>query len=329
MTYPFVSVIIPCYNEQATIGGLLEALAAQTYPLERIEVIIADGLSSDDTRLRIDAFCREKAQPQVRVVDNPQRIIPAALNRALESARGEIIVRLDAHSVPAADYIGRCVDALQAAGGELVGGRWDIHPGSPSWIARSISAAAANPIGVGNARYRYSDIPGEVDTVPFGAYYRSLTERIGIYDESLQTNEDYEFAFRLRRSGGRVWFDPAIHCRYYARSTLGSLWRQYWRYGFWKVRMLRKFPGSLRPRQLAAPLLVVGLALTAATALFSPLARALFVLELTFYALLLFGAGFYSGLKYRDGALIPGVPLAVAVMHLAWGSAFLWSWLKR
>lgn len=329
MTVPYVSIIIPCYNEQETIRNLLDAVKGQTYPTERMEVIIADGMSDDATRARIEAFRATADLPPVRVVDNPQRIIPAALNRALEAARGEIIVRIDAHAVPAADYVERSVEALQAGSGEIVGGRWDIHPGGPGWQARAIARAAAHPFGVGNARYRYSETPGVVDTVPFGAYRRDLTERIGYYDEALLTNEDYEFAYRLRSAGGKVWFDPAIRSRYYARRTLADLWRQYWRYGFWKRRMLRKCPGSWRWRQTAAPLLVASAALLLLAGFFWPLAGRLFVLELGIYALVLSAAGVHSGLKYRDRALIPGVPLAIATMHFAWGSAFLWSWLTR
>jgi len=151
---PRVSIIIPCYNEEATIEGLLEALRAQTYPLEQLEVVIADGMSEDGTRERIARFAERHPELAVRMVDNPKRIIPAALNRAIEAARGQVVIRMDAHSIPATDYVAKCLEVLEETGAANVGGVWDIQPGAESWIARGIAAAAAHPIGAGGARYR-------------------------------------------------------------------------------------------------------------------------------------------------------------------------------
>ncbi len=325
---PTVSVIVPCYNEQATIGLLLDALYAQTFPRDAMEVIIADGLSTDRTREVIAAWQQAHPDLAVRVVDNPQRIIPAALNRAIAAARGEIIVRLDAHSVPAPDYIARSVAALEAGKGDNVGGVWQIRPGNQRWVARSIAAAAAHPIGVGDARYRYATTAAAVDTVPFGAFRRDLIERIGGFDETLLTNEDYEFNTRIRESGGTVWLDPAIRSAYFARPTLRALARQYWRYGYWKTQMLRRYPHTLRWRQALPPLFVLGLVVLT---LLSPWARAfrlLLALQVGACALALLAAGLHVSLKRRDPALLVGFPLAVAVMHLSWGSGFLWGWLR-
>ncbi|HEX2981558.1 MAG TPA: glycosyltransferase, partial [Anaerolineaceae bacterium] len=178
-----MSVIVPCYNEQATIRLLLDAIYCQTFPRERMDVVIADGMSTDQTRWVIGNYCSTHPDLKVQVVDNPKRSIPSGLNRALEASTGDIIVRLDAHSVPQADYIARCVTALEKNLGETVGGVWDIHPGGKGWMARSIAAVAAHPLGVGDARYRYTTQAGQVDTVPFGAYRRSTVQRIGAYDE--------------------------------------------------------------------------------------------------------------------------------------------------
>jgi len=170
-------------------------------------------------------------------VDNPRRSIPSAVNCAIQNSRGEIIVRLDAHSKPYPDYVQNCVDALEQGRGDTIGGVWEIHPGAPTWIARSIAVAAAHPLGVGDAFYRHTKVAAEVDTVPFGSFRRSLVDRVGYFDESLLTNEDYEFYVRVRNAGGRIWLDPAIRSVYFARSTLGQLARQYRRYGFWKWLM--------------------------------------------------------------------------------------------
>ena len=216
---PLVSIIVPCRNEQNTICLLLDAIHTQTYPCDRMEVLIADGLSTDETRQRIAEFKAGHPDLTVQVIDNPQLNIPAGLNRAIAAAQGELIVRLDAHSVPRSDYVAGCVAALQQGLGDNVGGVWEIYPGGVGWQARAIAAAAAHPLGVGDAHYRYTDTPQQVDTVPFGAFSRSLIDRVGPFDESLLTNEDYEFNVRVRQAGGKVWLDPAIRSTYFARAS--------------------------------------------------------------------------------------------------------------
>jgi glycosyltransferase involved in cell wall biosynthesis len=322
-------VIVPCYNEQSTIHLLLEALYAQTFPRAQMEVIIADGLSTDRTRQRIAEFQADHPDLCLKVIDNLQRNIPAGVNRALETARGEFIVRLDAHSIPQPEYVARCVTALEQGLGDNVGGVWEIQPGEPGWKARAIAAAAAHPLAVGDARYRYGEQAQAVDTVPFGAFRASLVERIGPFDETLLTNEDYEFNTRIRQAGGVIWMDPAIRTTYFARSTLADLARQYWRYGFWKARMLRRYPGSLRWRQALPPLFVACLVILGLLSIALPLARLLLGVQILLYALVLLAAGFRAALSRRDFALIAGFPLAVAVMHLSWGAAFLWSFLIK
>jgi GT2 family glycosyltransferase len=156
-----------------------------------------------------------------------------------------------------------------------------------------------------------------------------VIERIGMFNESLLTNEDYEFNARLRQSGGKIWLDPAIRSVYFARRTLGHLARQYWRYGFWKARMLRRYPGTLRWRQTLPPIFVLSLVILSVLAIWFPVARWLFVLESVSYVSVLAVAGLQIARRQHDLALIPGVPLAIASMHLAWGSAFLWSMMTR
>jgi glycosyltransferase involved in cell wall biosynthesis len=186
---PFVSIIVPCYNEEATIRHLLYAIFAQTYPLEQMEVVISDGLSTDNTINVIDVFQKEHTKLKIRVVQNQTRTIPSGLNQAIRESRGEIIIRLDAHSVPIPEYVERCVSAHQNKKGDNVGGVWEIRPGANTWIADSISFAASHPLGAGDAMYRLNAKAGAVDTVPFGSFYKSLIEKIGAFDETLLDNE--------------------------------------------------------------------------------------------------------------------------------------------
>lgn len=324
---PKVSVIVPCYNEQSTICLLLEALRMQTFPRADMEVIISDGMSQDGTRAAIATFQKDFPDLEVRVVDNTQRTIPSGLNRAIEAARGEIIVRLDGHSKPYPNYVENCVKAHEAGHGDNIGGVWEIHPGAQTWRARSIAVAAAHPLGVGDAMYRLAASASEVDTVPFGSFRRTLIDKIGSYNESLLTNEDYEFNARVRKSNGKVWLDPSIRSVYFARSTFRELIRQYWRYGFWKWRMLRNFPDTLRWRQALPPVFVLSLiGLSLVSIFFAPVLWLLAV-ELILYFLALFLAGVHAAVKHRKPFLVPGLPLAVSAMHIAWGSGFLWSML--
>lgn len=327
---PLVSIIVPCYNEQATIRLLLEAVSQQTFCDPEgingsLEVVIADGLSTDRTRDEVASFQRSHPALLVRLVDNPLRIIPAALNCAIQSAQGQYIIRLDAHSVPAVDYVERCVQALEARKGENVGGVWEIRPQGEGLIPRSIAVAAAHPFGVGDARYRYTTEAGYVDTVPFGAFQRKTFEQYGLFDETLLTNEDYEYNARLRKGGGRIWLDPHIRSTYFARPNLKALAAQYWRYGYWKWQMLRRYPQTLRWRQALPPVFVLSLALLLLLSPWSAAAGWLLVIEMVAYCLVLMAGALPAARQKKDLGLILAVPLAIITMHLSWGTGFLWS----
>ena len=322
-TTPRVSVIVPCYNEEKTIRLLLDAVSRQTFPNHDMEVVVADGMSEDDTLQKIEAFRRQNEGLVVRVIENPDQAIPAGLNRAIEAARGEFVIRLDAHSVPHPEYVARCVAGLEQRKGDNVGGVWKIVPSQSTWIARSIAAAASHPFAVGDAKYRYADRPGEVDTVPFGAFRRDYLLKLGGFDESLLTNEDYELNTRIRRAGGKLWLDPNIQVQYYSRSNLGQLARQYWRYGYWKAVMLRRYPGSLRWRQALPPLFVLGLLMLLVASFFLPAACWILLFAVIVYTGALLVSGLDITLRAKQFSQLIGIPLVIATMHLSWGSAFL------
>ena len=321
---PEVSIIIPCYNESTTITLLLDALFDQTYPRDPMNVIIADGGSTDGTQDVISSWQDQHPGLKIEVILNPKRTIPAALNCAIRAATGDIIIRLDAHSKPNLDYVKRIVNLLESGQADNVGGVWDIQPSGKGWMARSIAAAAGHPIGVGDAQYRFTDKPAYVDTVPFGAFYRTLVDEIGMFDETLLTNEDYEFNTRIRQHGGKIWLDPQIRAVYYARGDLKALANQYWRYGYWKWHMLRRYPKTLRWRQALPPLFILTLVFSALlTTFFKPFLW-LFLALLGIYVLALLMAGLQLALKHHEHRFIVGVPLAMACMHFSWGSGFLW-----
>jgi len=323
-----VSIIIPCYNEQKRIRSLLGAIYAQTYPRNSIEVIIADGNSTDNTRAIIEGFALTCPDLKILLVDNPRRTIPSGLNLGIRASHGDIIIRIDAHSQPYPDYVERCVDALVSGLAENVGGVWEIQPGDTTWMAQSIARASSLPIAVGDAMYRYATKPAYVETVPFGAFKREMLALVGFYDETLLANEDYEFNSRILQSGGRIWLDPKIRSQYFARSTLMELSRQYWRYGFWKWKMLRRYPKTLRWRQALPPLFVLSLLIAIGAAIIHHPFWIIPSGEFILYYLILMVFGLQTSMNDRNWKLILGIPPAITTMHFSWGLGLLWSIIK-
>ena len=320
---PLVSVIIPCRNEEKTIHLVLEALFEQSFPLQNMEIVIADGLSTDGTRRAIHAFSEAHPALFMRLVDNPKQIIPTGLNTAIKASKGELIVRMDAHSLPKQDYVQRCYNAHQEGKAENVGGVWKISPQNNGWVARSIAAAAANPFAVGDAHYRFTEKAAYVDTVPYGSYKRELFKKIGYFDESLLANEDYEFNTRIRQSGGRIWLDPAIQCTYFARATFAALAKQYWGYGFWKAQMLKRYPETLRWRQALPPAFVLGLVVLALVGFIWPIAWPVFAVIVGLYLAVQLVPAIQISLKAGDIRLSIGVVIATLIMHFSWGTALI------
>ena len=258
-TYPFISVILPIRNESTFIERCLSAILAQDYPADRMEILIADGMSTDETRKRIQALTDSLTgrRPSLVVFDNPGKIVPIGLNLALRRARGEVIVRVDGHTVIAPDYVRCCVEVLQRTDADNVGGKMDaVGEGA---FGEAVALATSTPFGVGGARFHYSDREEWVDTVYMGAWPRRVFEKIGLFDEELVRDQDDEFNYRLREQGGRILLSPAIRSEYTVRSTTRTLWRQYFQYGYWKVRVLQKHPRQMRLGQFAPPVFVFSL----------------------------------------------------------------------
>ena len=316
---PFVSVLMPVRDEGAYIAQSVASVLAQDYPADRLEVIVADGMSRDGTRETVELLARQ--HPHLRMIDNPRGIVATGLNAGLRQARGEIVVRIDGHCEIAPDYVARCVDHLRAGRAEGVGGPVETVGETP--VARAIALATSSWFGVGGSPFR--TLKGEtrlVDTVAFPAYTREILARAGPFDEELVRNQDDEYNSRLRKMGARVLLAADVHSRYHSRGTLASLWRQYFQYGYWKVRVMQKHPAQMRPRQFAPPLFVASLASLLLLAPFSSLAAHLLLLLAAAYLLSNLGASLL--LARRSGwHLLPFLPPALATLHLAYGAGFL------
>lgn len=316
---PMVSVIMPVRDEGAYIERSLGAVLRQDYPAERTEILVVDGMSTDGTREFIRA--RQIVYPRLRLLDNPRRIVPPGLNIGIAQARGDIIVRVDGHCEIAPDYISRCVEHLLADGVEAVGG--PIETVGETEEARAIALAMSSWFGVGGSAFRtVKDRPALVETVAFPAYLRQTLERLGPFDEQLVRNQDDEYNYRLLKSGGRILLSPDIRSRYYSRSGLRSLWRQYYQYGYWKVRVMQKHPRQMRWRQFVPPVFVAGLLGSTIPGLFFRpfrwLAAAIIGLYLVADMFASLSLGREHGHRY-----IPRLLIIHPVLHLSYGLGFL------
>jgi glycosyltransferase involved in cell wall biosynthesis len=316
---PFVTIIMPLRNESDLITQSLGAVLAQDYPPDQMEVVIADGMSSDNTRQKIRDLAAHSNIP-VRVVDNPSRIVPTGFNTALEQAQGDLIMRVDGHTVIEPDYVRQCVDALERTGADNVGGRMRAVSTTP--LGETIAQATSSPFGVGGARFHYSDREEWVDTVYMGAWHRQVFERIGCFDEEFVRNQDDEFNYRLLAQGGRILLSPQIKSRYYNRSNLKALWRQYFQYGMYKVRVMQKHPHQMRPRQFVPPIFVLSVMTTALFAPFSKFGRRLLALVTAAYTAANLLVSLITS-RQQGRRLTHLLPIVFGTLHFSYGLGFL------
>jgi glycosyltransferase involved in cell wall biosynthesis len=245
MPTPMVTIAMPCLNEADYIEGCIDSVLAQDYPRDRIEVIVADGGSTDGTRAIVERIAAR--DPRVKMIDNPDRIQAPAMNRIIAAARGDVIIRMDVHCEYALSYVRKCVEVLERTGADNVGGAQRAR--GRTRFQRAVCAALSSPLGVGGAKYRDEDQEGFVDTVFLGAWRRAVFERVGLYDPKAVTNEDAELNQRILASGGKIYLSKEIVVHYYPRNSWSSLARQYFKYGQGRARTLlkhRRFP-TLRP----------------------------------------------------------------------------------
>ncbi|HEV8699783.1 MAG TPA: glycosyltransferase family 2 protein [Candidatus Polarisedimenticolia bacterium] len=310
---PFVSIVMPCLNEREFIVSCLESVRHQDYPPERLEILVADGGSSDGTRQILERMAREDSR--IRVIDNPDQLQACGMNAGIREACGELIVRMDVHCEYAADYVRRCVQTLARTGADNVGGAQRAK--AKSGFQQAVCAALASPLGVGGARYRSPAGEGFVDTVFLGAFRRRAFETVGLYDRRAFTNEDAELNQRIRQAGGKVYLSRDIVVHYFPRGSFDALGRQYFRYGMGRARTFLKH-ARLPSLRSAVPFLMLagGLALIGIPAL-----RPLAPWGFGAYALLLVVEAVRVGRP--DGvSTVTRVGLIFPVLHVCHGLGF-------
>ena len=318
-TLPLVSVVMPVRNERAYISQSLNAVLQQDYPVDRVEIIVVDGASTDGTPEFVRSL--QAAHPNLRLIDNPGRTAPKALNLAIAASKGEIIVRVDGHCEIPPGHVSACVRLLQEGDVDGVGGPLETIGETP--LSRVIAVAMSSRFGVGGSAFRTTSGRTQLtDTVAFPAYKRTALARAGRFDEDLVRNQDDEYNYRLRKMGGHILLSADLPVRYWSRGTIRSLWKQYFQYGFFKVRVLQKHPLQMRARQFVPPLFAAALM---AAALSVPFIKG------GFWSLVgVTGAYVISNLaaaaieaRRIEPRLWLYLPIAFATLHLSYGLGFL------
>lgn len=327
-TIPFVSIIIPCFNEEKFIAQCLDSIIANDYDQACLEVFVVDGLSTDNTQAILQDY--QERYPFIKVIDNPARYKPHALNLGIQAAKGEVVIRMDVHAIYRPDYISKCVQHLEAYGADNVGGVRLTSPRNTSRMARAIAQAISHPFAAGNATYRTGAKETKwVDTVFGGCYRREVFDKIGLFNEALIRGQDREFNVRLTRAGGRILFVPDIVCEYFVRSDLKSYIP--WTYvggltPFYISRITRKPIFSWR--NLVPLSFVLVLVATLFLSLLYPFFLWIFGATVGIYLLASVIAAMPVARDENDGYFLILMPFIFAVTHITYGIGSLMGFLK-
>ena len=324
---PTVSVIMPIRNEADFIERSIGSILANDYPAEKLEVIVVDGMSSDGTRQIVARLAGD--DPRVKVLDNPYRIVPHAMNAGIRIAKGQVLIRIDGHTLVEPNYISEAVRVLHEHP-DACGAGGILETVATTYVGRAIAAAMSNPVGVGAGNCRVGrPREGFVYDVPFPAYWRWVYDKVGLLDETLVRNQDDDLVQRVNQAGLKHYACPTIRSRYYSRASLRKLARQFYEYGFWRIRTLQKHksPGQLR-RVGPMVFVLLWLALIVGGFFWWPLRWALAGYAGLYLLALIVGA-VTAGRRF-GWVLAPLVPVAIAIMHFAYGLGSLkgiWSWV--
>ncbi len=310
---PFLTIGIPCLNEEAFIEHCISCVMKQDYPMDRMEVIVADGGSTDRTREILDELGQK--YPNLRWIDNPARIQAPAMNEIIRQSTGEFLIRLDAHCQYQSDYVKTCVQVLARTGADNVGGAQRAR--SQSRFQRALCAALTSPVGVGGANYRDEQAEGFVDTVFCGAFRRSVFETVGMFDPNAITNEDAELNQRIIEAGGKVYLSRDLVAEYFPRDSFRTLAKQYFKYGQGRARTLLKHGHFLKVRPALPFLMVIG----GATLLFTSPHKLSTWMLFSAYSALTGTEAIRVGRRERLSA-IPLVWAIFPVLHISHGIGF-------
>lgn len=322
---PFISVIIPVRNESKYISNFLNSLIKQDYDLKYYEIIIVDGQSSDSTLELINKYILN--YPNITVLQNNHKTVPYALNIGIKNAKGDIIVRLDAHAEYPTNYISTLVHYLNRLNADNVGAVWNTVPSNDTLKAKSIAIALSSNFGVGNATYRINKKIDseyiEVDTVPFGCYRREVFDRIGLFDEELTRNQDNEFNERLKKAGGKIYLIPSLKIKYYARENYSKLFKMFYQYGYFGPLVDIKLKRPTRLRRYIPSLFILALTIPIILSfLYFPFFY-LWLFVVCSYILASVSFSTVEAVKSNNILLIPFIIWAYFISHASYGLGYL------
>lgn len=315
---------MPVRNEGGFISRALDGVLSQTYPSEKFEVIVIDGSSTDGTVETVHKY--QQKYKNIHLVNNPQKIVPTGMNLALPLASGSIIIRVDGHCIIDADYVKNCVRYLST--GEIDGVGGPMKTIGENRLSKTIALAMSSKFGVGGSAFRTtSENTVYVDTVPFPAYTRQIVQQAGGYDEELIRNQDDEYNYRIRDLGGKILLASDIQSVYYSRGALDKLWKQYFQYGYWKVRVFQKHPKQMSLRQFVPPLFVSTLALFIIFSLLFSWGWLLLVGLATAYIIACLIASLQTSIKNGWNHFLL-LPICYSILHLSYGLGFIGGLVK-
>lgn len=318
---PRVSVVIPVRNEAAYLKPCLQRLLAQDYPRDALEILVLDGISDDGTRDIVKHFAEQLGAPTMKLLDNPKRQRAMALNIGIRKASGDVILRIDARTSVAVDYISKCVDVLLRTGADNVGGF--VRPVSETPMQEAIGLAMSHPFGVGNAWFRIGRRSGFVDTVYPGCFPRAVFDKVGLFDEEAPIiSEDSDMNYRIRQAGGKVYLDAGIVVHYHPRETLTAMWRLYFRYGGARAGNLLKHRALSEWRPLAPVTLTGVLAVLAVGTVVDRQLLLAFVAVVGVYLAADLGVSAILAWQQRRPWLFGRLCVLFPCMHLAFGLGF-------
>ena len=319
---PFVSILVPCFNEEKYIVELLNNLLKQDYPEDSYEILLIDGISTDGTRKIILDFIGSRQNMQL--LDNPERFVPFALNSGIRRAKGEIILRMDAHAVYPNNYVSKLVHELLELEADNVGASFTILPADLRLKSLAIACSQSSEFGIGNSEYLIkSDRIRQVETVPFGCYRKTVFEKVGMFDEEMFRNQDVELNGRILRNGGRIFLVPGLNIGYYSRDSLRKFLRMFIQYSYFRPLVNKKLKTAMHLRQLIPPAWVLFILIAATCSFFSETSRLLLAAVLGFYLACDLFFSVKSALRQKRWGLMLYLPGIFFLLHICYGCGYI------
>jgi len=321
----FVSIIIPVYNEEKYIIECIESVLEQDFSHEQMEVFFVDGRSVDKTCEIIKSYAKKYSF--IKLLDNPYKVVPHALNTGIKQSKGDVIMRLDAHSAYHKNYVSRLVKQLYELNADNVGGVWRILPANHSIEAQAVAIASSHPFGVGNVAYRIgANNITKVDTVPFGCYRREVFDKIGLFDEELIRNQDNEFNSRLKNAGGKIYLIPDVVIDYFARDSIKKICKMYYQYALFTPLVQKKLRKHDSWRRMIPSLFLVGLLFGGIFCFISTvpsIVKIVYFVLFILYCLTCIFIGVQQSIKYKHSGLLYYLPITFGAIHISYGYGYL------